>query len=194
MSENPKNLVYIALGSNGSDQLNLSYEQIEHAIGEFANKYLKVLRISKYYQTPAFPKGNGPDFINAVISIETGTNPVDLLTILHSIESQMGRVRETRWGQRNIDIDIIDYNQNVHPDKATYQLWRGLPLEEQKIKTPDQLILPHPRVQDRAFVLIPLRDIAPDWRHPETGEEIGELIEGLPPQDVAEIKHYKKGS
>ena len=99
----------------------------------------------------------------------------------------MGRVRTKRWGQRVIDIDLLAAGDRVLPDAATVQGWIDLPLERQKREAPGTLILPHPRLQDRGFVLVPLAQIAPDWRHPLLDETVQGLLDRLDPAETAEI-------
>ncbi|SCM69757.1 2-amino-4-hydroxy-6-hydroxymethyldihydropteridinediphosphokinase [Donghicola eburneus] len=100
----------------------------------------------------------------------------------------MGRKRIVRWGERVIDIDLISFNEQVSPDTETYQEWVDLPLERQKTKAPEQLILPHPRVQDRAFVLVPLCDISEDWVHPVTKLTARQLRDSLPDTEVDSVQ------
>lgn len=100
----------------------------------------------------------------------------------------MGRVRTKRWGQRVIDLDLLAAGDRVLPDARTFAHWRDLPLEAQLVSAPDQLILPHPRLQDRSFVLVPLAEIAPDWVHPILNKTVQQLKDALDPADLAQIK------
>ena len=88
---------------------------------------------------------------------------------------------------RTLDLDLLALGDSVVPDEATQTAWRDLPAEEQPRRTPDRLILPHPRLQDRGFVLIPLADIAPDWRHPLTGQTVAQMRDALTPAQTAGI-------
>ena len=125
--------------------------------------------------------------MNAAILVETNWSPRDILSHLHAIEQEFGRKRDQRWGQRTLDLDMISVDDLVSPDLKTYSLWRDLPLDRQKTQAPDALILPHPRVQDRAFVLLPMYDIVPDWCHPVSGQNIEQLIKALPEADKASV-------
>jgi 2-amino-4-hydroxy-6-hydroxymethyldihydropteridine diphosphokinase len=169
----------MALGSNASADLNESSRILSIALKELNTKSIIIERISKYYQTPAFPKGAGPDFVNCAASGQTSLPPNELLTMFHDVESHLGRKRIKRWGQRSVDIDLIFYENMVKPDEKTFNYWLNLPIEQQMEKAPDQLLLPHPRIQDRAFVLVPLRDIAPNWRHPVLDKTVSELYADL---------------
>ncbi len=155
------------------------------AIGALAEEGLCVLALSRLYATPCFPAGTGPDYVNAAAVLECG-NDVDLASILaalHRVEARFGRERVQRWGMRTLDIDLLALGDSVLPDADTQDSWRGLAPEAQIRTTPDRLILPHPRLQDRAFVLVPLADVAPDWVHPRTGLSVRQMLESLPRAD-----------
>jgi 2-amino-4-hydroxy-6-hydroxymethyldihydropteridine diphosphokinase len=145
-------------------------------------------QVSRLFQTPCFPAGAGPDFVNAVLAVDTDLDPAELLSCLHDIEQRFSRIRKQRWGTRTLDLDLIAFGEKVLPDPAVHQRWRELPLERQMQEAPEQLILPHPRMQDRAFVLVPLCDICPEWRHPILGKTAAELCAALPKSDLQEVK------
>jgi 2-amino-4-hydroxy-6-hydroxymethyldihydropteridine diphosphokinase len=111
-----------------------------------------------------------------------------VLAALHRIEQKLGRKRVRRWEPRVIDLDLLDHGARIYPDWATFERWRALPPEVQKTSVPEELILPHPRIQDRAFVLVPLAEVAPDWRHPVFGGTPGDMLRALPNSDVAAIR------
>ena len=143
---------------------------------------------SRLYQTPSFPPGSGPDYANAAIRAVTSLESREILNLLHEIEAEFGRIREARWGQRTLDLDLIAVEDEIAPDEATVRAWMDLPLEQQKVEAPDRMILPHPRMQDRAFVLVPLAEVAADWRHPILGLSVREMLDRLPEAEKAEIK------
>ena len=115
-------------------------------------------------------------------------SPNRLLTLLHLIETRLGRVRDMRWGARTLDIDLIGIGDRILPDLATYRHWADLPADQQSSAAPEQLILPHPRMQDRAFVLIPLAEVAPDWVHPVLRLSVAEMVRNLSKSAVEEVK------
>ncbi len=146
-----------------------------------------VRRKSQFYRTPCFPPGTGPDYVNAAIRVETQLSPGALLHVLHDIEHEFGRARKQRWGMRTLDLDILLFDDLVLPDQDTFDRWHDLPIEEQVCATPEHLILPHPRLQDRAFALVPTRDVAPDWCHPVSGKTVSQMCAELPEDTVAEV-------
>jgi len=127
--------------------------------------------------------------VNAALSLQTVNSPDELLSALHRIEHDLGRVREgARWQARGIDLDLIAYGDLVLPDLATHDAWRGLPPERQAETAPETLILPHARMQDRGFVLVPLAEVAPGWRHPRLGRSVAEMLAALPADARADIR------
>ena len=164
------------------------WNTLKLALEALKSNEISGLKISSPYVTPAFPAGSGPDFVNAAAVFETNHLSRELLSLLHKIEHQFGRQRVKRWGQRTLDLDLIAYGDEVAPNSETYSIWRDLPLEQQLEKAPSELILPHPRLQDRAFVLVPLAEIAPDWVHPVSGLSVTEMLENLPESDRNQVQ------
>ncbi|WP_017930756.1 2-amino-4-hydroxy-6-hydroxymethyldihydropteridine diphosphokinase [Robiginitomaculum antarcticum] len=160
--------VFIAIGANMPSLIKgvtrAPAQSFEYAAGQMRRLGIVITHKSRLWQSPSWPSGRGyPNFVNAVWKVETDLLPEDLLKTLKSIEREMGREASQKNAPRVIDLDIIDYN--------------GL-----QLKTGD-LTLPHPRMTDRAFVLFPLAQISPDWRHPESGMSIWEAIARLPSDD-----------
>lgn len=178
----------IAMGANLPSATGTALETLKKSLELFPLESLQIFRISKWFSTPAFPIDSGPDFVNAAVMVKTQLSPAEVLEALHRIEAAMGRTRDNRWEPRLCDLDLLAYDDDISPDLETYQQWKALDLTSQQTRTPDQLILPHPRLQDRSFVLVPLNDIAPDWRHPVTGITVSEMLAALPSADLAEIK------
>ena len=178
----------VALGGNQNSPAGDPKSTIQAALNALGDSPLRVEKTSRLYESPCFPAGAGPDYVNAASLLSAEVNPQDVLDILHAIEADFGRLRQQRWGQRSLDLDLIAYGDAVLPDLAGYQRWYDLPLERQKTDAPDQLILPHPRLQDRAFVLIPLAEIAPDWVHPVLGRSVAEMADALPEADKSALR------
>lgn len=177
----------VALGGNVSFDNNNPVNVLTDAVAEMAAAGLDIRAVSRFYCTPCFPAGAGPDFVNAAVLLHFYEEAPVLLECLHKVEQDFGRTRKTRWGARTLDLDLIFLNQRVLPDVETQEKWRNLAQERQKTEAPRDLILPHPRLQDRSFVLCPLADIAPHWRHPLLGQTVTQMRAALDPQDVAEV-------
>lgn len=150
--------VFVALGSNLGDRA----AQLDAAIGRLSER-VRIDRRSPVYETAPLYVTDQPAFLNVVVSGETELGPASLLAATQAIERALGRVRGRRFGPRAIDLDILFYGDAV-------------------VDTPD-LVVPHPRIPERRFVLQPLNDIAPDWRHPVTGQTVAEMLASLPPDD-----------
>ena len=170
----------LALGGNLPSQFGSPIQTLQAALIHLNRNAVHIRAVSRFFQTPCFPIGAGPDFINAAVTIETEISAQDLITELHKIESIFGRERLTRWGTRPLDIDLIGFESEVLPNASIWTHWRELPAEQQAQEAPAELILPHPRLQDRAFVLAPLMDIAPDWKHPVMGRTVAQMFGDLP--------------
>ena len=146
------NKTYLHTGSNlGDKALNLStaVKRIEAEIGRVSLK-------SKVYQTKAWGITDQPDFLNQALEVETLLNPFELLAIINKIEFDMGRKREIKWSERLIDIDILFYNNEI-------------------IQEEPKLIIPHPYLHYRNFVLVPMMEIAPQLNHPIFNQTITQL-------------------
>ena len=152
-------MILIALGSNLPSRAGGPRETLRAALDALALQGIAVSAVSPFYETPAWPDPADPRYINAVASVTTTLAPRELMERLQMIETSLGRERSARNAPRTLDLDVIDYDGRVEG---------GPP------------ILPHPRMQGRAFVLLPLFDIAPNWRHPVSGESVAELIAKLP--------------
>ncbi len=153
-------LAYIGIGSNLGDKRGNIRRAVE-ALG--ADPGNRRVRCSPLYSTEPVGKKDQDWFVNGVVSLETSLGPRELLELLISIEKKMGRVRREKWGPRTIDLDILFY-------------------EDQILKEPN-LQVPHPRLHERKFVLLPLRDLAPDWIHPELGKTVSRLLSELDTQE-----------
>ena len=178
----------IALGANQPSTVGPPVVTLGKAVDALALEGVVIRAVSPFYETPCFPAGAGPDYVNAAVALETSWSASEALAHLHEIENRFGRVRDQRWGQRTLDLDLIAVDEQVAPDRDTFVAWRDLAPEVQTLRAPDTLILPHPRLQDRAFVLIPLADVAPNWRHPVSGLSVQEMLQALPEAVRQEVK------
>jgi 2-amino-4-hydroxy-6-hydroxymethyldihydropteridine diphosphokinase len=152
-------MILIALGANLPSPAGPPAATLRAALARLEQRGVKILSVSSFYETPAWPDPAQPVFVNAVAAVTTAFQPVELLMLLHGVETDFGRLRSAPNAPRTLDLDLLDYD--------------GLVMT-------DGVVLPHPRLAHRSFVLAPLAEIAPDWRHPVTGLGAGELLASLP--------------
>lgn len=157
-------MIFIAVGSNLSvPGLGKPLEICQKALVRLDSMGIAVAALSRFYETAPVPISDQPWFVNAVARVECDLGAAALLDRLHQVEQEFGRVRRDRNEARVLDLDLIDYKGMVDTGRP---------------------ILPHPRMADRAFVLLPLGDVAPGWVHPVTGRTIADLIAALPPDQA----------
>lgn len=152
--EKVNNTAYIGLGSNKGDREKYLISAIEKID---IDPECEVEAVSSVYETEPYGVKDQGDFLNAVIRINTEYSPVDLFSFLKSIENDLGREKTIKWGPREIDLDILFYNDLIYSD--------------------ENIIIPHKGITEREFVLIPLNEIDPDFVHPVTSKKISDLIQ-----------------
>jgi len=178
----------IALGANLPSRFGAPRETLGAALAALANRGWRIEACSRWYRTPAFPPGSGSDFVNGAARIGGVTDPGALLAALHAIERSTGRMRLRRWGPRSCDLDVLAFGSRVLPDRETVARWMALAGDAQAAGPPDRLIVPHPRLHERGFVLRPMADVAPDWVHPLLGHSVSDLLAALPPAALAGVE------
>lgn len=184
----PEQIYLIALGGNLPSETGAPEATLRAALAQLPGAGVRVEAVSRMFRTPCFPAGAGPDYVNAAAVLVFNGKPAEMLQLLHEIEAAFGRARQQRWGQRTLDLDLLAAGGQVLPDRATFEAWQALPLEQQMRQTPDRLILPHPRLHERAFVLVPLNDVASDWVHPVLERSVAAMLADLPNDAVAEVR------
>ncbi len=178
----------VALGGNLPSAVGAPELTLRKALERFAAFELHLEAVSRFYETPCFPAGAGPDYVNAAARVRANLPAREVLSRLHEIEAEFGRERVNRWGMRCLDLDLLAMGDAVLPDLEQYTEWQALPLEAQKQQAPEGLILPHPRLGERAFVLVPLADVAEGWRHPVSGQTVPEMLAALPEAEKQAVK------
>ena len=163
MSENPVKPIYLGIGSN----LGNKKRNIENTKSNLLKNNINILECSSYYESLSWPNPKNPKFLNIVVKIKTHLTPLKLIKKCKEIETRLGRKKMPKNSPRVCDIDIIDFkNQRME----------------------NNLILPHPRMHTRNFVLLPLFEIDKDWKHPVLKLNIKKLISSLPNSDIRSIK------
>ena len=156
-------MIYLGIGSNlGDRKIN-----IEKAKFKILQNNIKILQSSSYYESLSWPNNDNPKFLNIVIKIKTNIKPNKLINLCKEIEGSFGKRKEERNSPRMCDIDIIDY-KNKRSSKG--------------------VILPHPRLDYRNFVLLPLFELNKTWKHPKSKSHIKSLILSLSNKDIRSIK------
>lgn len=166
--------ILIGLGANLPSAFGPPRATLEAALRALEERGVGIRRRSRWYESMPVPVSDQPWFVNGVALVEPrpekaggpGDDPAALLAVLHEVEREFGRERRQRNEARVVDLDLLAYGARVNAG-------------------PTPPLLPHPRLAERAFVLLPLADLLPDWRHPVTGRSVHEMIAALPPDQVA---------
>ncbi len=160
-------MILIGLGGNLDSPVHgPPRATIEAVLAAIETLGIRIVARSGWYRTAPVPRSSQPWFVNLAIRVETALTAEALLEALQAIEHEFGRIRSERNAARIVDIDILDYKGRISADPV--------------------LTLPHPRMHERAFVLEPLRDVVPGWRHPESGLTAGQMLALLPPGQIVE--------
>ena len=154
-------MILLGLGANLPSHAGAPAATLHAALRELARNGITPVATSSFYVSPAWPDPLDPPFVNAVTRVQADQGPAELLAVLHAVEARFGRVRSVRNAPRTLDLDLLDYNGYIQPGPPE---------------------LPHPRMTDRAFVLVPLAEVAPEWRHPQLGLHAAALLARLPPE------------
>ena len=163
ISENQVEPIYIGIGSN----LGKKRENIDRAKSFLTENNIKIIKVSSYYESFSWPDKKKPKFLNIVISVVTSLKPFNLLNKCKEIEAKFGSRDSIRNSPRKCDIDIIDYGRK---------------------KINKKILLPHPSMHNRNFVLLPLFEIDKNWIHPVSKKHIKTLIFSLSDRDIRSIK------
>lgn len=177
----------VALGSNMQSSVGTPVETLQKALDSIEEMGAVIRGCSRFFRTPAVPAGSGPDFVNAALVVDAPWSSAEAIARLHEVEANLGRRRKERWEQRTVDLDLLAHDDRIRPSVPVLRQWMDLPLSKQKELAPGQLLLPHPRMHERAFVLVPLADVAPDWVHPITRKSVTEMRDALPREDLEAI-------
>lgn len=161
-------MILIGIGANlPSPRHGEPRETCEAALDAMAGAGIGIAGRSRWYRSAPEPMSSQPWYVNGVARLETALTPAPLMAALLGIETDFGRTRGEPNEARILDLDILAYGETVSGGAGG-------------------VVLPHPRLHERAFVLLPMRELAPDWRHPVTGRTIDGLIAALPPDRIAE--------
>ena len=162
-------MILIGIGANLPSDYGPPLQTCEAALTELSAAGIVVSRRSRWYESAPEPASAQPWYVNGVAELDTGVEPPALLDALHRIEAKFGRdeaARVEKNAARPLDLDLLCYHERL-------------------AAAPSRPVLPHPRMHQRAFVLLPLRELAPAWRHPDSGAALDDLIADLPLQSTA---------
>jgi 2-amino-4-hydroxy-6-hydroxymethyldihydropteridine diphosphokinase len=154
-------VILIGLGANLPSSAGSPERTLRAALAAIESDDVHVVARSRFYESEPVPRSDQPLFVNAVAVLTTSLSPERLLARLHDVEASFGRVRRERNEARTLDLDLLDFDGLVRDSNVAP-------------------VLPHPRLEQRAFVLAPLADIAPEWRHPVSGRSAADLLAALP--------------
>lgn len=165
-----RDLSYIGLGANlPHPEYGPPRQTLEAAVSALIAHGLNIVARSSWYESAPVPMADQPWYVNGVVAIRNNLSAPDLLKELHLVEAEFGRVRSVVNAPRVIDLDLLDHRGECQPGDGA------------------RPVLPHPRMAERSFVLLPLQEIAPDWRHPVSGRNLQDLIAALPADQITRL-------
>lgn len=172
-------MILLGLGGNlPSAQFGAPRATLEAALAALTDAGVTVVARSRWYHTSPVPDNGQPHYVNGVARLASGRSPADLLALLLEIERRFGRIRTQRWAPRVLDLDLLAYHDRANWPPAA---------------SAEPPVLPHPRLHERAFVLVPLAEIAPKWRHPVLGRTAAELLPAVPPGQFVAVLDPAEG-
>jgi len=174
-------MILIGLGSNLDSPAGGPRETLDAAVEGLEAAGMRCLRQSAYYTSAPVGPADQPWFVNAVIQVAGAGTAEALLQRLHVLEARFARHRDERWQARTLDLDLLDWHGRICPDRQSWELAAG------SVAVPETLILPHPQLHRRRFVLEPLNEIATDWRHPVLAQTASALLETVHDQTVERL-------
>tara|TARA_B100000780_G_C21067957_1_gene429565 strand:+ start:297 stop:818 length:522 start_codon:yes stop_codon:yes gene_type:complete len=167
-------MIYLNIGTNLESTFGNKFQTINQTIKYLTLEHVSIVKVSNFFETPSYPDKDNPKFINISLEVNFDSKPIILMEKISIIEKKMGRIKKIINEPRVCDIDIIDF--------------MGI-----KVKSP-KLILPHPRAHIRNFVLLPLKEICPNWIHPVFNKKIDNLISNLSLKSRNEITRLKESA
>ena len=172
-------MILLGLGGNlPSAQFGAPRATLEAALSALVEAGVGVPRRSRWYRAAPVPDNGQPHYVNGVARLATAMPPTDLLALLLEVERGFGRTRGQRWAPRVLDLDLLAYHDRANWPPAA---------------SAEPPVLPHPRLHERAFVVVPLAEIAPKWRHPVLGRTAAELLPAVPPGQFVAVLDPAEG-
>jgi len=164
--------ILVGLGGNLPSPVGAPETTLRAAIDMLDREKISILKTSRYYKTAPVPASEQPDFVNIALLAETSRSAKKLLSIFQGIEKRLGRKEGERWSARTLDIDLLAYGAQVLPSISAWHTVVNSPDFAAILPEP---VVPHPRLHKRAFVLLPLLDVVPEWCHPIYNKTVYEM-------------------
>lgn len=171
-------MILLGLGGNRVSHAGAPARTLDAAVDALRDAGCMIAARSPLYESAPVGPADQPWFVNMALAVESDLPATAMLALCHRVEDRFGRLRDRRWQARTLDIDLLDWRGAVLPDRTAWAREAG------RMDAPEGLVLPHPRLHLRRFVLQPLADIAPGWRHPVLGIDIGSLVQTVADQSL----------